>query len=308
VIPWFAVSGALALLLGLAAIADGLHWFGITPMQNGLLVLLLFLTARAHVSGVVLLEAMFLACVAIHHNALAALNSPAAQFQLLAMPWRLALLGLSMVLFTQGVRWLRRRKPELVAGPFALRFFMAPSAGWIFCPAAILCLLAALYHTFNPALRESAPQLWAPYLGTVAFALVALFWHQNGFFAGTGLLLLLGNVHLVRVFFGESLRSHGVSELHLVCLGIGELDLGLADTFVPDRDPFLQLDDAICVALAIGAALRDRRSQTDRREHNAQQHYPRQAGGHMSPPTCIHRKPPLTKTIDARLSPSGIAA
>jgi len=220
-IPWFAIGSALAFLLGLTAIADSVHWFGISPMQNGLLVVLLLLTARARVSGGVLVEAMFLAYVAIHHNALAALNSPEAQFQLLAMPWRLALLGLSMVLFTQGVRWLRRRKPELVAGPFALRFFMAPSAGWIFCPAAILCLLAALYHTFNPALRESAPQLWTPYLGTVTFSLVALFWQQGGFFAGTGLLLLLGNVHLVRVFFGEFLRNHGVSELHLVCLGIG---------------------------------------------------------------------------------------
>src|SRR5207244_489603 len=183
-----------------------------------LLIILLLLTARAHLSGVVLLEAMLLAYVAIHRSALAALNSPEAQFQLLAIPWRLALFGLSMVLFTQGVRWLGRRKPELVAGPFALRFFMAPSAGWLFLPATIICLLAALYHTFDPALRESAPQLWAPYLGTVAFALVALFWQQSGFFAGTGLLLLLGNVHLVRVFFGEFLRSHGVSELPLVCL------------------------------------------------------------------------------------------
>ena len=87
--------------------------------------------------------------------------------------------------------------------------------------AAIKALVDKYAVHFDPALRESASQLCAPYLGTVAFALVALFWQQSGFFAGAGLLLLLGNVHLVRVFFGEFLRSHGVSELHLVCLGIG---------------------------------------------------------------------------------------
>ena len=221
VLPWFAIGSALGFLLGLAAIADGVHWLGISRMQNGLLVILLLLTARAHLSGVILLETMFLAYVAIHRDPLIALVAPEAQIRLLAMPWRLALLGLSMVLLTQGGRWVRRQKPGLTAGRFAMRFFTAPSPGWIFWPATIICLLAALYHTFDPALRESAPQLWAPYLGTVAFALVALFWRQSGFFGGAGLLLLLGNIHLVRVFFGEFLRRQGLSDLHLVCLSIG---------------------------------------------------------------------------------------
>src|SRR5262249_35242949 len=128
--------------------------------------------------------------------------------------------GLMMVLCAQGGHWLYGHKKELLAGRFVQPFFAAPSRGWIFWPAAIICTLAAAYQTGNPSLRESAAQLPAAYFGSIALALIAWFWRQNVFFGGSGLILLLANTHLVRVLGGEFLRGHGLSELHLMCLGI----------------------------------------------------------------------------------------
>src|SRR5205823_3763307 len=124
-------------------------------------------------------------------------------------------------LLAQAGRWLHQRKPSLLAGPFAQPFFAAPSSGWIFWPATAIAGLAGLYQTFHPVLRESPVQLWAPYVGVVTFSLVGWFWRTRAFLAGAGLLLLAGNIHLVRVFGGEFLRAQGLSELHLICLGIG---------------------------------------------------------------------------------------
>jgi hypothetical protein len=219
--PPFALASLLAFLIGLGGIVDGLYSFDLTRPQQFLLLATLLLTARAQISGLFLLTAMFLGYVVFHHSPLAHSEFLADRLLLLAFPRHVATLGLSMVLLTQTGRWLHQKKRGILTGPFAQRFFMAPSVDWIFWPATILCTAAAFYHTFGSDFREVPLQLPTPYLGAVTFALVAWFWRQSRFFLGAGCLLLLGNIHLVRVFRGDWLRAQGLSELHLICLGMG---------------------------------------------------------------------------------------
>ena len=219
--PWFVLATGLAALLGLFGLADSVHVLGLSCSQQVLLLCALLLTARAQVSSLLLLPALLLAYVMIHRDSLAALANLDSQLELLATPWRLGLLGLAIVLLTQAGRWARQRCPGLLAGAFALPVLSAPSCVWLFGPAITLSGAAALYQTADPALRGSQAQLWTPYLGTLTFALAGLFLRQAALYGGAGLLLLLGNIHLVRVFGGGFLRGYGLSELHLICLGLG---------------------------------------------------------------------------------------
>ena len=219
--PSFVIASGLTLLLGIAGLGDGSHWLLCSKVQQGMLWSAILLTARAHASGILLLLGMMLGYVMAHRELLAANVDPVAQLLLLATPWRLSLLGLIMLLVTQAGRWVHQQHQGLLTGPFARPFFTAPSGAWIYGPAAVLAGLAAVYHTFDPVLRESAPQLWAPYLGAVTSVLIARFWQRGHFYALAGMLLVLGNIHLVRVYGGEFLRQHGLSELHLIGLGSG---------------------------------------------------------------------------------------
>jgi hypothetical protein len=219
--PPLVIASGLTVLLGLAGLADGGHWLSFSVGQQGLMLAVLLLTARAHASGLLLLMGMLLGYVLALRGLLAADSDPSTQLLLLATPWRLAFRALAMVLVTQVGRRVRQWQPGLLTGPFAEPFFTAPTCAWVWWPAAIFAGLAAAYHTFDPVLRESARQLWTPYLGAVTAALIAWFWQRKPFHALAGGLVLLGNIHLVRVGGGEFLRGHGLSELHLVCLGLG---------------------------------------------------------------------------------------
>jgi hypothetical protein len=222
--PAFVIASALAVLTGIPGLVDGIMFFELSQEQQLLLLTLVLLTARAQVSALVLLLGDLLGYLLILRAALRACTSLEQEIRLLATPWRLAVLALVMVLLTIFGRWLRQKRPELLAGKFAKPFFAAPSPDWVLVPAVLIAVIAPLYHTFDPVLRESAAQLWAPYLGVITLALVAWFRNWLQLYLAAGILLLLGDVHLVRVFAGAYLREHGLSELNLVCFG---LSLGL---------------------------------------------------------------------------------
>ena len=218
--PFLSIASFLAVVFGLAGIMDGVHWLTLSATQQALLFTALLLTARAHRSGFVLLLGALLGYLMACRPSLLSATTAEAHILFLITPWRIALVGLILVLIAQGGRWLGRRNKSLLAGPFVQPFFTAPSAGWMFWPAMIFSILGAFHHTFSHDLRESAAQLWSPYLGVLIFALVAWFWGRAPLFWGSAGFLLLGNIHLVRVFAGDFLRAHELSELHLLCLGI----------------------------------------------------------------------------------------
>jgi hypothetical protein len=184
--PAFVLATAVAGLLGLAGLLDGVHGLSLSGAQQVMLLGTLLLTARAQACNPILLGSLLLAYVMIQRGPLAALGAPDAQLELLATPLRLALLGLAMAVMTQAGRWLHERKPGWLCGAFALPVFTQTACAWLFWPATVLGGAAALYHTADPALRESGVQLWTPYLGALTFALVARFWRRDGFFCRRG--------------------------------------------------------------------------------------------------------------------------
>jgi hypothetical protein len=64
-------------------------------------------------------------------------------------------------------------------------------------------------------------QTLAPYIGALTLGAVAWFRQRGEFYCVAAALLFVGNLHIVRVFLGDGLRASGMSELHIVCFGIG---------------------------------------------------------------------------------------
>ena len=190
VIPPFVIASLVAVGLGLAGLLDGLHGLVLSGGQQILLLGTLLLTARAHVSGVILLIAMLLGYVVIERALLTAPRVLLYQLDFLLKPWRLAVFALTMVLLAQAGRRIRQWNSWLLTGAFAQPGFYSPSPGWIFWPATIFAGMAAVGHTLNPGWREAGVQLWAPYLGAITFGLVAWFWLKSGFYIGAGTLLV----------------------------------------------------------------------------------------------------------------------
>ena len=221
VLPAWWLATGLVVLLGLAGLADGVCGPTESAIQQLQLLMVLLLTARSQASNVMLWPTLLLGYLMIHRNSLAASGDLEVRLELLVTPWRVALFGLGIALLTQAGRWVNARRPRLLAGAFATPSFATRSSDWLWGPAAGLAAVAALYHTAHPVLRESWAQLWAPYLGVVTLAIIGWGRRQAGYWAGAGVLLVLGNIHLVRVGVGEFLRNHGLSEMHLICLGLG---------------------------------------------------------------------------------------
>ncbi len=215
--PIFTAVTIMVLLLGMAGIVDGATGQALSSFQQLFLLMLLGLTARAQVSGGILLIGMLFAYVAIHHESL----MRSGHIETLFVPWRLSVLGLVMVLLTQVGCLAHRLKPRWLTGSYPLPLFNAPSCTWIYRPATWIAGLAAAYHTLDSTNRGNAAQLLAPYLGALTAFLIAWFWARGHYYVWGGLLLILGNVHFVRLFGGEWLQAHGLSDLHLLCLGLG---------------------------------------------------------------------------------------
>ena len=211
----------LAAFLGIVGLADGVVARSTSLPQRELLLGVVALTARAHGSGFFALLASLLLYVLAHEGRLRLEPSAEARLSLLFTPWRSGLLALGLALAGAAGRWLHRRLPLWLVSPLGLSALRWPATPWMFAPAAALAVFGSLAQTVSPTFREQPVQLWASYLGAVALALIAWSWQRPAHFAVGGLLLTLANVHAVRVFLGAPLRTRGLSEDHLVSLGLG---------------------------------------------------------------------------------------
>lgn len=219
--PFLVLGSWLGIILGFAGLVDGVARIGLTPLHHALMLAVLAFTARSLASAPVALLAAALGYMAVQLPALHAAGSESARVLLLTSPWRLALFSLALAVLAYAGRELHRRRPALLRGAFAPRPPAALSGIlWFWVPAGILAWGASLLHTFNPSLREQAVQIWAPYLASAAFAVLAAASGRVGLHAGTAALLSLGNIHAVRVALGPALLARGLSEIHLLCLGL----------------------------------------------------------------------------------------
>jgi hypothetical protein len=87
-------------------------------------------------------------------------------------------------------------------------------------PAILLPFVSAAVQIAMPDWRDDARQAWAPYVGAAAVALAAYSMEFASLHAAAGVLLSLGNIHLLRTLAGPALLKAGLSEIHLICLGV----------------------------------------------------------------------------------------
>lgn len=210
----------IAMAIGLMTMAN-LHGVRVyTDQQIILLIVAVFMSARAQRSGYLLVIGYGLTYVLINLGQLRQLPDTDACWTLLTDPRRVALLSLAIALITHGGRLVHRIAPGILIGPYGHKFFRATHWAWIYTPALSLAAWAGLAHTVSPELRDQSAYVWIPFVSAATFGCVAWFWRLTAGFGGAGLFIMLGNIHLVRVFCGAELLRHGLSEIHLVCIGL----------------------------------------------------------------------------------------
>ena len=187
--------------------------------QQALLLAAAVLTARAERSGLLVLLAASLAYLSRHDVALRAIPDVLDRVDFLLEPWRWSLFALALAVLAAAGREIGKRRPGLLAGPHPL-LPKAPAVPWLEVAAAGSAILAALDHTVNARFRDDVFQLATPYVGAVTTVVVAWSAGWTSLFPAAAALLALGNVHAVRHFAGELLRARGVSDVHLVALGL----------------------------------------------------------------------------------------
>jgi len=185
------------------------------PLGGGLVLLALLLSARAVSSGPLALLAVLVGYELLEAHAL-----QQSGWLTLAMPWKASFLAFTMAVLGHAGRKIYRVHPRTLSGTFTPDKLRWPAVPWMFGPAALIACIATFTQTGDPAYRDSGAQLLAPYVGAATLALIAFSTGLLPICHGAGALLTFGNVHLVRFVLGSALRGQGVSEVHLVGLGI----------------------------------------------------------------------------------------
>ncbi len=210
-------SGALFLVvaLGLAAVFAAQR--GPLPALAGALALIaLLLSARAVSSGPLALLAVLVGYELLEARAL----EQQAGWGTLAMPWKASFLAFTMAVLGHAGRKVYRVHPRTLSGSFTPGLLRWPAVPWMFVPAALIACMATFHHSGDPIYRDSGAQLLAPYGSAATIGLIAFSTGLLPVYHGAGALLTFGNVHLVRFVLGGVLRERGVSEVHLVGLGV----------------------------------------------------------------------------------------
>jgi len=221
--PLVAPAQAAATLLAFGIALWVLNGVGGDPVlprrQEMLLLAAVVLTARTEGSGLFVLLAASLAYVARHDAALRAIRDVLDRVDFLLEPWRWSLFALALAVLAAAGREIAKRRPGLLAGPYPL-MPRSPAVPWLEVTAAGSAILAALDHTVNARFRDDVFQLATPYVGALTTVVVAWSAGWGVLFTASATLLALGNVHAVRYFAGDVLRARGVSDVHLVALGL----------------------------------------------------------------------------------------
>lgn len=220
--PFNVVGSLLTVVIAVAAMTDSIFSVELSSTQIILVVATVVVTARAHHSALLGLISCLLSYLLVCHSELQDVGRFAIfeRLELLTMPWRMSLLALSMAVAGHAGRLLSVRRPAILRGAFPESFFRTPDVAWVFIPAIAFAVLSTVYHSASVELREQLVQLVTPFVAASALAVIGWSWQNSRFYAIGTPLLTLGNIHIIRVFGGDYLRGHGLSEIHLVCLGL----------------------------------------------------------------------------------------
>ena len=215
--PFMFLSSFFAVFAALVGFADALYFSHFTGFEQILLLILILITARAHASSPLALIGLLLLYLYIHtfpDN-----FSLYDKVYTIVSPWKLSVLGLTLVIIGQLVRTLHARFRRVFEGSFYQTFYYQPAIAYFFVPATAFAVVAALYQTFNPEFRSVPLQVQSQFISAATISCVAYFWNFKSLFWAAISFWALGNIHMVRIYIGAPLLSGGLSNIHLVCLG-----------------------------------------------------------------------------------------
>ncbi len=218
--PAQAFATGLVVVLGLFGVGDPVLGRVLSGPQQWALVAATALTARANSSGFLSLLAVVLLYLRLHGEALTVLTPPA-RMALLLEPLRLALSALLVAVVAVLGQRLHHVAPYLLVGLDPIRLLVSPAMPWLHAAAVLAAVLAAGRHSAIADLRHRVDQLPAPWLAAATTIVVGWFSGPYLLYWVAVVLTSLGNVHAVRLIWGEPMRGGGVSEVHLVALGLG---------------------------------------------------------------------------------------
>ena len=180
------------------------------------------LLARTHRSLAIVLLTLATAYLHLHFHYFQDGSVPAFERMttLIKSPWRIGSFGLSLVVLHAIGQFIHRRVPQVIAGQFSIAPLKSTDHFWLLGPALALAVYATGVHTAVPQFRESQLQLSAPFMAAATWGIVGWLLHKRRFWLGGVLLLVAGNIHVVRIFAGDWLRPQGISEIQLACLGM----------------------------------------------------------------------------------------
>ena len=219
--PFLLCGSVLTVVLVIVSCFDTIGTREINDQQRWLLLVLPVLAARNHGSGWLGLLGLLQGYLHVHVlTGKLSVDKPVDNIVLLAEPWRCAILGLVLAILGHAGRRLARERSGLLAGPLSPPIFHSPKVAWFYVSTVALTVFATAYHAADPAMRAQALQLWAPYLATISLVIVAWSWRSQTLAWLATAAIALGNIHSIRLFAGETLRDQGLSEIHLVSLGL----------------------------------------------------------------------------------------
>lgn len=218
---WAARLGAtvMAAALGLFVLADLVLGDEVTTGQAGLALALILLVARMHACGAFAALAVILGNVWVQQPWLLAVSGPEVRLRILVHPWRVALGALAVALIAWVGEWVHRRAPRVLAGAFGYALFRVSAVPFLLAGATGAALLVGLRVTLSRGFWNAPLALLACYVAVIAIGLVARRW-GTPLWALAGVLLTLPDVLAVRLYCGPWLYAHGLSNAHLVALGL----------------------------------------------------------------------------------------
>jgi hypothetical protein len=248
--PFMFLSSLSVVLLGLTCFADALYFSEFTTYEQVLIIILIFITARAQACTPLAVIGILLSYIYIHQ--FAGYTNFDDRIYSLVLPWKLSILGFVIAVSGQCGRALHSRFRQIIRGPFCQPFYHQPYISWFYIPALVFAVFAVIYQTFNPEFRSIPLQAIAIFISAVTIGFVGYFWNLMFLFWAAIAFWTLGNVHMVRIYAGNFFLSKGLSYIHLVCIGFAAtmLEASLAKVLMKKEKVSVYVNRA-CLVIAL---------------------------------------------------------
>lgn len=214
--PMLFLASFFVTFLGIAEIVNSFAFsFRIDIYEQCLLLAVVFATARVHANTMLAFLGFLLFYIFT-----CGWERASETARLFFSPLRLSSFALLLALCGAAWKMFRSSMPRITAGPFGQKFFKADNAIWFFIPAIFSATAAASHQTFDPALASSRIESIAPRISAVATLLVAFFWEIGILYYLAIVFLSLADIHTVRIYLEGPLTNLGLSQNHLLCIGL----------------------------------------------------------------------------------------